>query len=421
MPLDTTDLQASDAPSAQIHHRPSPDESLAPHQAGTLREVAAEAAEENSRNPSVSWSADPDDQHIAAESDPSADDMALAAQEDVLAVAQNGGLSGHEADDGTLDGDADADMDDDLMDRISSSPSIDEGGSTFALPRLSSSGRPGFPSSQSATSSSPLSSPTVSDQRSSSPYLESPDHLPLSEGGREGSQSVAAQLSFVFNPRRHHHLLGELLDHAAGDDATSTETSSLPDLLEDEGLDVGADEGADALRASEDNNGDGEWGLGPRPLQSSVKAKDENDRISAEFPQDRDGGHDNDDDSGDGDELTIPYESTEDDDGDFSEISDSRFIDSGWGGECLQDTDDIDFDFVYALHTFVATVEGQANATKGDTMVLLDDSNSYWWLVRVVKDSSIGKAAIRRLLRSLDANADLVSRLPAGGAHRDAN
>jgi hypothetical protein len=52
--------------------------------------------------------------------------------------------------------------------------------------------------------------------------------------------------------------------------------------------------------------------------------------------------------------------------------------------------EDIDFNFVYALHTFVATVEGQANATKGDTMVLLDDSNSYWWLVRVVKDSSIG-------------------------------
>lgn len=53
--------------------------------------------------------------------------------------------------------------------------------------------------------------------------------------------------------------------------------------------------------------------------------------------------------------------------------------------------EDIDFEFVYALHTFVATVEGQANATKGDTMVLLDDSNSYWWLVRVVKDGSIGE------------------------------
>jgi hypothetical protein len=70
--------------------------------------------------------------------------------------------------------------------------------------------------------------------------------------------------------------------------------------------------------------------------------------------------------------------------------SDPRFVDSGWGGECLQEIEDIDFEFVYALHTFIATVEGQANATKGDTMVLLDDSNSYWWLVRVVKDNSIG-------------------------------
>jgi hypothetical protein len=76
---------------------------------------------------------------------------------------------------------------------------------------------------------------------------------------------------------------------------------------------------------------------------------------------------------------------------DVSFSKDERFIDSGWGGECLRETEDIDFEFVYALHTFVATVEGQANATKGDTMVLLDDSNSYWWLVRVVKDSSIGK------------------------------
>lgn len=94
-------------------------------------------------------------------------------------------------------------------------------------------------------------------------------------------------------------------------------------------------------------------------------------------------------------DLILPYESDddEDDDGDFSEPFHSRLIDSGWGGECLQETEDIDFDFVYALHTFVATVEGQANASKGDTMVLLDDSNSYWWLVRVVKDSSIGKCS----------------------------
>jgi hypothetical protein len=90
--------------------------------------------------------------------------------------------------------------------------------------------------------------------------------------------------------------------------------------------------------------------------------------------------------------LTIPYNKSfeEDDDSDFSLPNDPRFIDYGWAAECLHEPEDIDFEFVYALHTFVATVEGQANATKGDTMVLLDDSNSYWWLVRIVKDSSIG-------------------------------
>lgn len=98
------------------------------------------------------------------------------------------------------------------------------------------------------------------------------------------------------------------------------------------------------------------------------------------------------DDTDDIDDMTIPYEGfdDDDDDGDFSDVE-PRFIDYGWDAECLQNIEDIDFEFVYALHTFVATVEGQANATKGDTMVLLDDSNSYWWLVRVVKDSSIGE------------------------------
>ena len=93
-----------------------------------------------------------------------------------------------------------------------------------------------------------------------------------------------------------------------------------------------------------------------------------------------------DDDWEDEDDTESPAtsSSSDDDTGQFSFTTDSRFIDSGWGGECLREVEDIDFEFVYALHTFVATVEGQANATKGDTMVLLDDSNSYWWLVRVV-------------------------------------
>ncbi|KAE9581986.1 hypothetical protein CGMCC3_g2219 [Colletotrichum fructicola] len=80
------------------------------------------------------------------------------------------------------------------------------------------------------------------------------------------------------------------------------------------------------------------------------------------------------------------------DDGDMDDTDESLdddMMDKISSSPSIED-EDIDFEFVYALHTFVATVEGQANATKGDTMVLLDDSNSYWWLVRVVKDSSIG-------------------------------
>ena len=52
--------------------------------------------------------------------------------------------------------------------------------------------------------------------------------------------------------------------------------------------------------------------------------------------------------------------------------------------------EDIDFDQVYALHTFLATVEGQASVSKGDNLTLLDDSNSYWWLVRVLKTQAVG-------------------------------
>lgn len=145
------------------------------------------------------------------------------------------------------------------------------------------------------------------------------------------------------------------------------------------------------------------------------------------------------------DEMMIPYYEDDEDGDDDDDAScgagafhtrdiDSEYVVSGWGSECLQNIEDIDFEFVYALHTFMATVEGQANATKGDTMVLLDDSNSYWWLVRVVKDSSIGElcfvfmspllrsATFSRIaecvLRSTD-QANSFYRLLAGRAHRD--
>ena len=50
-------------------------------------------------------------------------------EEDALAVAQNGGISS--SDEGDLDGD---DFDDDMMDRISSSPSIEDGAYCYYCP-----------------------------------------------------------------------------------------------------------------------------------------------------------------------------------------------------------------------------------------------------------------------------------------------
>ncbi|CAG8458415.1 9682_t:CDS:2 [Gigaspora rosea] len=52
--------------------------------------------------------------------------------------------------------------------------------------------------------------------------------------------------------------------------------------------------------------------------------------------------------------------------------------------------EEINFSLVYALHSFQATVEGQANVVKGDSLSLLDDSNSYWWLVKVLPSDEIG-------------------------------
>ncbi|RAH48285.1 SH3 domain-containing protein [Aspergillus brunneoviolaceus CBS 621.78] len=75
-------------------------------------------------------------------------------------------------------------------------------------------------------------------------------------------------------------------------------------------------------------------------------------------------------------------------DGESDDMLDDDMMDKISSSPSIDD-EDIDFEFVYALHNFYATVDGQANASKGDTMVLLDDSNSYWWLVRIVKDGSI--------------------------------
>ncbi|KAF7312146.1 Mitochondrial import inner membrane translocase subunit TIM44 [Mycena indigotica] len=77
----------------------------------------------------------------------------------------------------------------------------------------------------------------------------------------------------------------------------------------------------------------------------------------------------------------------------------------------------IDFNLVYALHSFPADVDGQANVTKGDSLFLIDSSNSYWWLVRVLKTQEVGyipaeniETPLERLARlNKHRNVDLTS------------
>lgn len=108
-----------------------------------------------------------------------------------------------------------------------------------------------------------------------------------------------------------------------------------------------------------------------------------------EYRGDKEAYQEPDDEEDDEDENQYDHEDGDLADGESDDMMDDDMMDKISSSPSIDD-EDIDFEFVYALHNFVATVDGQANAAKGDTMVLLDDSNSYWWLVRVVKDGSIG-------------------------------
>lgn len=380
-PADSIDLQDQNAPSAQDHSNRQPNGPPAPHQAEALRDVAAEVADEQHRSPRVSreWT-DGEGQMIQ---DYTNDDLAAGItsalegdnQQDELAIAQNGGLAGSGREDGDLaDGEADDSMDDDMMDKISSSPSIDDGG--YSLPKI-------WPFRSDSLSRASSSSFSQACGESSSPFLEPPTFFPL----QPMSDQLDMDLSQVAHEiQYHHHHLGEYLDRA--NSTTSNYDLDAPIPLTPEKY------GAPIEKRDQDYNEEYFHGQ----LAAMHDSDQEKSPIPAFDPYDFD------------EAMTIPYESTEDEDGQYDDddddeddipyAADSRFIDSGWGGECLQESEDIDFEFVYALHTFVATVEGQANATKGDTMVLLDDSNSYWWLVRVVKDSSIGTSSKYSFVRS---------------------
>ena len=428
---DTLDLQDKTSPTAQDHSRqpehPAPlgVGPAAPHQQASLRSVDEErTSEEAHLHNGANWA----NNNNNLRDDPGSDDeqtMVTAdkdSQQDETAVRLNGGMTGDGDDADMQDADVEEDMDDDMMDKISSSPSIDDGG--YSLPCYPQD----WPEDRGASStpdSSPIHSPMASFD-SSSPFTTTPVHYPLSLAAARRPFQVPASGPDPTSPSSYHspptsyafstssqtqsadHHRGEYSWPRAADRSYDSTGSGDAADMSPRSAHLTRIEARLQLRLNSDTSlsselDEEETRRRLQPLRSPLQDSVELAYTIAESVEGEEAyGHllDEDDESCwttdsdlDSCEADPNYYDDDDDSKDVLFSDDPRFIDSGWGGECLQETEDIDFEFVYALHTFVATVEGQANATKGDAMVLLDDSNSYWWLVRVVKDSSIGKSA----------------------------
>ncbi|PPJ60182.1 hypothetical protein CBER1_09002 [Cercospora berteroae] len=436
---DTLDLQDPNSPTAAEHAKHPPSNGNAPHLAAQVQHVLEERhSEEKTLADAWDTAANLDDQ-------PATNDAADAQH------AQEGVTNGQNGEEGAAEGDGDAD--DDMMDRISSSPSIEDGGySLHSRPPLyklrDRRERPRSASLSSTTSTPSTGSTCRSFNQTadmtpdSSPFLSTPQHMPLrpTMGGKEcspianispldekSSPSVfKSHRRGIFSFTAPKHRLekgryGQEQNPAGTVDARQMSSEVWPGDCESGGSSHDAD-----WRWTFDDNGDQCEPTQRSPIESPfsrhsfMQSTTDVSYHVHERPPSLSGMTNFDLESvllpTDDPLLDIPPSPTsstaswesmpetisehsdtggyfsdgDDDDDDAFFARDAQLIDYGWGCECLHDTEDIDFEFVYALHTFVATVEGQANATKGDTMVLLDDSNSYWWLVRVVKDSSIG-------------------------------
>ena len=386
--VDTIDLQNQGSPSAKDHTRqPTRPGALgegppAPHQAGALKHVELEINEQHGRSPRASQDLSGKElgllHHEDGDSYMTSDGVSQDPNNATRTSGANG-AAGAEEDVGDVDGD---DSEDDLMDKISSSPSIgDDGGYHLRLPLRK---WPASPRPKTPPPRSPLSPGASSDAFSSSPFNETPEHFPLSFPRNEQDST----------PSKDHHQQGK--DAGSTNKqlaaATNKRTTERPELQKGLAWEMGRDFDSGEFDGLEESF---EEGFDPNDFHHLLLPADDPlldnsfDDTSVNSNESSPASKAPRDEYEDEDE-SLP---NDDDTEDISFVDESRFIDSGWGGECLRETEDIDFEFVYALHTFVATVEGQANATKGDTMVLLDDSNSYWWLVRVVKDSSIGKGS----------------------------
>jgi hypothetical protein len=440
--IDTIDLQDQLAPSAQDHSRkPLQTDGFGHgyHQASELRHVQHERAVEEVALTN-SWT----NVSGLSEEPPSEDDEMFANGDhlDDHMLHQHG--MDHDDEDSDMNPE---DEDDDGADRISSSPSISDGSSShFVWPRRISSLTPLPPSLERSGEEDAGASTTLSLARLPLPTPETLDcsnatpacrESRSSQDGEEvstrqcrGSDDSACSSPFVMSPEHlplscSNSMLSIFGYHPLGESEYMHRSNVSPDLdsnLESDCPDHKGEEMLPLLKQPErtqesrSNPSRVSWPqISPSVMDLSELVMSDSelyfgnwqgkggeidkgvrfDQQSAHVPIDID---DILDDDSDEDWIT----DSEDDDASFNSLSFSEDVfkdllaihdlqlDASSSNRSLQTTEDIDFEFVYALHNFVATVEGQANATKGDTMVLLDDSNSYWWLVRIVKDSSIG-------------------------------
>lgn len=343
-----------------------------------MRHAEKDAADEQQRSPRVSWG----EGDLQLESRPAEEssggqepDVGRRALDDPAARPDEHRRGSPVEDAEMADGEEDDGLDDDMMDKISSSPSIDDGGYHHSrhLPVKAISSLPAPVTSEIF----PFQTPT--DLHSSLPFVSTSPYIsPFSQRQEE-------------DYNHHRHLQGGSFGDRPFESHDSSMDYKSVSQQEHQEEPINTDEGF--FDAFED-------------LQECYEGHSEgfelDDLLTSRLKEDVDGNDSSPQPSGlhHISHVTSTHETPEEDDDDdlvddndadnVSFSTDIRFIDSGWGGECLREAEDINFQFVYALHGFPATVDGQANASKGDTMILLDDRNSYWWLVRIVKDDSIG-------------------------------
>ncbi|KAK3066385.1 protein phosphatase regulator [Teratosphaeriaceae sp. CCFEE 6253] len=178
---DTLDLQDEHNPSASEHQKHPAPNGLAPHQASEVHHVLRERHSEE-QSLADAW-------NIAGRltEEPGAIDEAQANHEH---TQTNG--TGQDGEAGGEGGESEAEGDDDMMDRISSSPSIDDGGYPLPSSPPSTGGTTRslrsrlWPVRTSSWSPTPTredfnsSTSSACSTAESSPFLQTPQHLPMS-------------------------------------------------------------------------------------------------------------------------------------------------------------------------------------------------------------------------------------------------